>query len=176
MAEALRTVEASNAALSTKLAIRFIAATACRTGEARGAHWSEINRDTATWTIPADRTKTGKPFRVALSTAALRVLDEAHNRSDGSGLIFPGRSGRPVGHGSLAATFRRLEAGTVHGLRSSFRDWAGESGIRRELAEAALSHTVKGVEGAYARSDLLEARRPVMQEWAAYICSVQGLA
>ena len=171
VADTLRRVEASNAALSTKLATRFIAATATRTGEARGATWGEIDLDSATWTIPADRTKSGRPFRVALSTAALRVLDEARQRSDnGQGrLVFPGQRGNQVGHGSLAAAFRRLDAGTVHGLRSSFRDWCGETGVAREVAEAALSHTVRGVEGAYARSDLLELRRPVMERWGEYI-------
>lgn len=166
----LRKVDASNAAAATKLAIRFIAATACRTGEARGATWSEIDVDTATWTVGGERTKTGRPFRVALSAAALGVLDEAAELSKlEGGLVFPGRGGKQVGHGSLAAAFRRLNAGTVHGLRSSFRDWCGETGVRRELAEAALSHTVKGVEGAYARSDLLELRRPIMEQWGEYI-------
>ena len=169
--DTLRKVEASNAATATKLAIRFIAATATRTGEVWSATWSEIEPDSATWTVPGDRTKTGKPFRVALSSMALGILDEARQHSNGSpeSLTFPGRGGRPVGHGSLAAAFRRLESGTIHGLRSSFRDWCGETGVRRELAEAALSHTVKGVEGAYARSDLLELRRPVMQAWGQYI-------
>ncbi len=172
VAEALRKVEASNAAPSTGLAIQFIAATASRTGEVRGSCWSEINSKDQVWTIPAERMKTGKTHRVPLSTMSLNVLNQAAEHSnphDPEALVFPGGRGGPVGHGTLAATFRRLDIGTVHGLRSSFRDWCSESGVLREVAEAALSHVVKGVEGAYARSDLLDRRRGVMEAWAQYI-------
>ena len=120
------------------------------------------------WTIPAERMKAGREHRVPLSSAALRVLDEAYRHADGD-LLFPGRSGKPAGHGVLAATFRRLDIGTVHGLRSSFRDWCSETGIPREVAEQALAHTVRGVEGAYARSDLFDLRQPVMEAWGEYI-------
>ena len=172
VADALRKVQGSNAATSTQLAIQFIAATATRTGEVRGARWSEIDPKGHVWTIPAERMKTGKAHRVPLSTMALDVLNQATKHSNPNhpdALIFPGVRGGPVGHGALAATFRRLDIGTVHGLRSSFRDWCGETGIPREVAEAALSHVVKGVEGAYARSDLLNRRREVMEAWGRYI-------
>ncbi len=172
VAAALRKVEASNAAPSTRLAIQFIAATAARTGEVREARWSEIDSEGLVWTIPAQRMKTGKTHRVPLSTMGLDVLTRAARRSnpnDPRALIFPGVRGGPVGQGALAATFRRLDIGTVHGLRSSFRDWCSESRIPREVAEAALSHVVKGVEGAYARSDLLDRRREVMEAWGQYI-------
>ncbi len=96
------------------------------------------------------------------------MLDEAYRHADGE-LLFPGGSGKPTGHGVLAATFRRLDIGTVHGLRSSFRDWCSETGVPREVAEQALAHSVKGVEGAYARSHLLDSRQPVMEAWGEYI-------
>ncbi|MDE0353864.1 MAG: tyrosine-type recombinase/integrase [bacterium] len=172
VAEALRRVERSNVAASTGLAIQFIAATAARTGEARGARWSEIDFEERVWTVPAERMKTQRDHRVPLGTMSLDVLHKAARHSDPAdpgALIFPGVRGGPIGHGALAAAFRRLGIGTVHGLRSSFRDWCGELGIRREVAEAALSHIVKGVEGAYARSDLLGRRREVMEAWGRYI-------
>ena len=172
VAGALRKIEDSNAAPSTRLVIFAIAATACRTGEVRGARWSEIDTEAAIWTIPADRTKTGRPFRVALSSMALGVLAEARERFGSIGLVLPGRGGNPVGHGSVGTLFRRLGIeGTPHGLRSSFRDWCGETGVPREVAEACLAHVVGGVEGAYARSDLLERRREVMEDWGRYLAS-----
>lgn len=154
VADALRKVRESCVAVSTRLAIEFLALTAARTTEVRLAAKSEIDRETRVWTIPAERMEAGREHRVPLSTAALRVLDEARQNAD-SELVFPGESGQPVGHGVLAATFRRLDIGTVHGLRSSFRDWCSETGVSYEVTEQALAHTVRGVEGAYARSDLL---------------------
>lgn len=168
VANALRKVRDSGVAVATRHAIEFLALTVARTTEVRLASRSEINRDTRVWTIPAERMKAGREHRVPLSTAALRVLDEAHQHTSNE-LVFPGRTGRPVGHGVLAAAFRRLDLGTVHGLRSSFRDWCSETSVPREVAEQALAHTVRGVEGAYARSDLLDLRRPVMEAWGDYL-------
>lgn len=170
VAEALRKVRESGVATSTRLAIEFLALTAARTTEVRLATRSEVDRHAAVWTVPAERMKAGREHRVPLSTAALLVLDEAYRHADGE-LLFPGRGGKPAGHGVLAATFRRLDIGTVHGLRSSFRDWCSETGVRREVAEQALAHMVRGVEGAYARSHLLDLRQPVMEAWGKYIGS-----
>lgn len=169
VAEALATITDSKAGRSVKLAIRFMALTAARTKEVRLADWSEIDGDV--WVIPEERMKSGRPHRVPLSGAALVVLEEARLDSDGSGLVFPGRGGRPLGHASIGTLFKRLEiGGTPHGLRASFRNWCAENGVARETAERALAHVVKGAtESAYNRTDLLEARRPVMESWAEYL-------
>ena len=172
VAAALRMIDGSGAALVSKLALRFLALTASRKGEALGARWSEIDTEVAVWTIPAERTKTGKAHRVPLSAEAAEVLDNARELWGGSGVVFVGRGGKPVNPASPSALFRRLGiAGTPHGLRSSFRDWCGETGVAREVAEACLAHTVRGVEGAYARSDLLDRRRVVMEAWGRYLSS-----
>ena len=164
---ALATIDASAAQAATKLVIRFLALTATRSSEARDATWNEINTNTATWAIPAARTKTRKPHRVPLSTQALTILAQARQLAHSGDLIFPGPTGRALSSEALSKLFRELAiSGTPHGLRSSFRSWAAETGVARELAEAALGHTVRGVEGAYQRSDLLHPRRPLMQHWA----------
>lgn len=166
--DALRRVRAATEP-SIGLLATFIALTAVRTGEARGARWSEIDLDGATWTVPADRMKAGREHVVPLSTAALDVLRAAESIRDGSGYVFA-RRGRPVGISTVSRLFRTHDAGTVHGLRSSFRDWAGETGVAREVAEACLAHRVgNATEQAYARSDLLARRRHVMEAWGEYI-------
>ena len=99
------------------------------------------------------------------------MLDQALRHFGSDGLLFPGIGGRPLGHASIGTLFQRLNiGGTPHGMRSSFRDWCSESGVPREIAERAFAHVVKGAtESAYARSDLLEHRRELMQRWADYI-------
>lgn len=170
VAGVLAAVDASGAHPSTISAARFLTLTATRSGEARLATWDEIDLATRTWAIPADRTKTGKPHRVPLSAAALAVLAEAADRTGGVGLIFPSATGRAMSDATVSKLFRENAVGCVpHGMRSSFRDWCGETGVPREVAEQALGHVVKGVEGAYARSDLLDLRRPVMEQWAKYL-------
>ena len=145
------------------LALEFIALTACRSNEARSMSWAEIDGDV--WTIPGERTKTGKPHRVPLSGRALAVLAETGTKR--TGYVFAGSTGRPVSNEAVRKLLNG--SGTTHGLRSSFRDWCSETGVNGEVAEQALGHAVKGVEGAYRRSDLLEARRAVMADWAAYL-------
>lgn len=152
----------------TVACLRFIAATACRSGEARLATWDEIDGDT--WTIPAERTKTQRPHVVPLSPMAMEALDEACGYDDDSGLIFPSPTGRALSDGTLSK-FTRPEGFTPHGCRASFRSWAAERGVPREVAEAALAHTAGAVERAYQRSDLLERRREVMAEWASDLMS-----
>ena len=170
VADALAVIGRSGAHVSTILAARFLALTATRSGEVRLAEWGEMDLAAATWEIPAERTKTGNPHRVPLSTAALAVLGEAAAYGDGSGLVFPSSTGRTMSNSTISKLFRENRIGCVpHGLRSSFRDWCGETGVAREVAEAALGHVVPGVEGAYARSDLLDRRREVMQAWAGVI-------
>ncbi len=168
---ALAKIRTSRAAVSTRLAIEFLTYTATRTGEVRAARWSEIDLADQVWTIPAERMKAGREHRVPLADAAIQVLDQALRHFGSDGLLFPGRDGRPLGHASIGTLFRRLNVGgTPHGMRSSFRDWCSESGVPREIAERALAHVVKGAtESAYARSDLLEHRRELMERWANYI-------
>jgi integrase len=153
------------------LALEFTILTAARSGEALGARKSEIDRKAAVWIVPAERMKAGKEHRVPLSGAALAVLDKAAELSGGE-LVFPGSTGkRPLSAMAMAMLLRRMEVPvTVHGFRSTFRDWAGElTAFPRELAEAALAHTVGDkVEQAYRRGDALEKRRKLMEAWANY--------
>ena len=172
IAGALRTVEDSRASLAAKYAIRFLVLTAARSGEVREASWSEV--DGRVWKIPGERMKQGTEHRVPLSGAAMAVLEQARRLDDGSGLIFPSpmRVGRPLSNMSLTKLLRDnglADRATVHGFRSSFRDWCADTGKPREIAEAALAHTVGGVEGAYFRSDLFERRRRLMDQWAAFL-------
>ena len=173
VAGALDRVRASNALLSTKLALEMLVLTACRSGEVRMARWPEFDLREAVWTIPEDRTKSGREHRVPLSSGALKVLEQAKTLGDGEGLVFPGRRARPLGDSTLSLLLRRFGIRCVpHGMRSSFRDWCSETGVRREVAEAALAHVVKNkVEAAYARSDLLDSRREVMARWSAYLAN-----
>lgn len=144
--------------------------TAARSLEVRGAEWSEIDGDGRLWAIPAERTKTRRPHRVPLSGAALTLLQGLPRRG---GLVFPGRRGLISGSALLEALRAASghAAADVHGLRSAFRDWAGEAAhAPREVAEACLAHIPPAVERAYARSDLLERRRELMEAWGQF-CS-----
>ena len=122
------------------------------------------------WTISADRTKTGREHRIPLSEAALAVLENSRERTGGAGLLFPTLRGRALSSAGYSKLLKENEIGAVpHGMRSSFRSWAAEAGILREVAEAALGHAVGGVEGRYQRSDMLEARRECMESWGRYL-------
>ena len=172
--EALRIIEASQASMASKLAIRFLVLTAARSGEVRNAVWDETDLDARTWTIPADKMKAGAEHRVPLSAQAVEVLEQARELDDGSGLIFPSplRAGEPLSDMSLTQVLRKTglaSRATIHGFRSSFRDWCAETDKPRELAESALAHIVRGVEGAYFRSDLFERRRRLMAQWASFL-------
>ena len=156
----------------TKLAFRLLVLTATRSGEVRGADWQEVDWETQTWTVPASRMKAGKEHRTPLSAEALAVLRDAWDISGPEGLIFPAkRSGAAMSDMTLTEVLRRLEIpSTAHGMRSSFRDWAAEcSGASWAVSESALAHTIgSSTEQAYMRSDLLEQRRELMQEWACF--------
>ena len=170
VAEALLTVSASDAWPATKLGFAFLALTAARSGEVRGARWHEIDLDANIWTVPGERTKTGRAWRYPLSTAALRVLEQAKALADASGLIFPSATGEPLSNSTWSKLVRENGVDCVpHGMRSSFRDWCGETGVAREVAEACLAHVAEAVERAYARGDLLARRREVMDAWSDYI-------
>ena len=146
--------------------------TAARSGEVRGAHWSEVDLEAHTWTIPRGRMKGAREHRVPLSDRACEILREAHGHAGGSGLVFPTDRGRPISDSTLSKLLRELGVAAVpHGFRSSFRDWAAEcSEAPREVCELALAHVNSDrVEAAYRRSDLFERRRALMQEWADYL-------
>ena len=171
VAAAVRAVEATDAHWATIAAFKFLTLTATRSGETRNATWDEIDPATKTWTIPAERTKTRQEHRVPLSTGALAVLDTARRQSDSKSLVFPSFTGRPLSNATMSKLCKENNVGCVpHGMRSSFRDWCGETGIAREVAEQALGHEIRNsVERAYARTDLLERRRQLMENWSDYI-------
>jgi integrase len=156
------------------LALQFVILTAVRTGEALGATWDEVDLDTMLWTIPAERMKGGKEHRVPLSAPALAILKQQAEARIGD-YVFPGgKQGRPLSQMALLMLLRRMgrNAITVHGFRSSFRDWtADRTNFPREVAEMALAHAVSNaVEAAYRRGNLFEKRRRLMDAWADY-CS-----
>lgn len=151
-------------------ALAFAILTAARSGEVRGIRWAELDVVSGVWTVPAARTKAAKEHRVPLSPQALALLGEPSREDD---LVFPGeRAGKPLSDMSLTAVLRRMgRSETVHGFRSTFRDWAGEtSSFPREVIEAALAHRLKDkAEAAYARGDLFAKRRALMEEWASVV-------
>lgn len=172
----LETVEDSSASLATKLCFRFLVLTAARSGEARGATWSEIDFENGEWRIPADRMKAGAEHRVPLTDAALTVLQQAQILRDGSELIFPSstRPRQPMSNMTLTKVLRTTglaARSTVHGVRSSFRDFASEkTNAPHAVMELSLAHKVgSAVEQAYARSDLLAKRRRLMEQWSAFV-------
>ena len=179
VASALERVQASSASDVAKLALRLVVLTATRPGEVRGAVWDEFDLQGRLWHIPGERMKAGTEHRVPLSPAAVSLLERARAHDDGSGLVFPSpvKRGRPMSDATLTKVLRSTglaKRATVHGFRSTFRDWCAETGKPRELAEAALAHTVGGVEGAYFRSDLFERRRLLMNQWAEYVTDERG--
>lgn len=154
------------------LAVRFVILTAARASEVAGARWSEIDLDKKTWTVPAGRMKAGREHRVPLSTEAIAILKERDKVRLGD-LVFPGwKTGKPLSLASLSKALRVADdsGATVHGFRSTFRDWASErANATREVAEMALAHAIKDkVEAAYRRGDLMDRRAPLMERWATF--------
>ena len=173
---ALATVEASGASLPAKLCFRFLVLTAARSGEARGAAWNEIDLDPRAWRIGASRMKAGVEHRVPLSDQALGVLSRAAAFRDDSGLVFPSpmKQGKPLSDMTLTKILRDVglaDRATVHGFRTSFKTWCMEqTDTPWAVGEAALAHTIgNSTEQAYARSDLFERRRALMQQWADHL-------
>ena len=173
VAECVEAVHASKRAWPcTKLALEFLVLTAARSGEVRGASWPEIDLEARTWTVPAGRMKTGRPHRVPLSDRAIAVLHEARRHSNDSGLVFPSARRRVMSDMTMSKLVKELGFDTtVHGFRSSFRQWSAErTNFPREVCEAALAHVNKDrVEAAYQRSDLFDRRRDLMETWALYL-------
>src|SRR5262249_90616 len=157
--------------------LEFIVLTAARLGEAQKATWNEIDFDKRVWVIPGARMKSGKEDRGPLSLAAIAVLKDMHDGRH-SDYIFPGyHDGKPIGKNMPWRLLKEIARGnmTVHGFRSSFRDWAAErTTFAREVAEMALAHAIPdAVEAAYRRGDLFEKRRKLMDAWAAYCAKVE---
>ena len=153
-------------------ALELCVLTAARSGEILGMLWSEIDFDKKIWTVPADRMKAGREHRVPLSPRAVVILRQLEELRAGA-FVFPGQaSNRPLSNMAMEMLLRRMKINdaTVHGFRSSFRDWAGNvSNFPRELIETALAHVVGDkAEQAYRRGDALEKRRKLMDAWAAY--------
>ena len=169
-------------------ALEFLALTAVRSGEVRGATWSEINTDEKLWVIPAERMKMRREFRIPLSPQALEILDKLPHFKD-SEYIFPAPKGGMLSDMALSSVMRKMHIAQYdidregwvdsttkrpavpHGLRSSFRDWAGETtDYPREIIELCLAHDIAGgVERAYRRGDVLDKRRMLMDHWAMYL-------
>ena len=175
---ALETVETSQASVSAKLCFRFLVLTAARSGEARGATWDETALQDHVWRIPPERMKAGVEHRVPLSGQAIELLGQASAIRDDSGLVFPSplKPGSPMSDMTLTKVLRSTglaERATVHGFRSSFKNWALEqTDTPWAVSEAALAHVLgNSTEQAYARSDLFERRRALMQQWADYLTS-----
>ena len=159
---------------ATALAFEFLTLTATRSGEVRGARWSEVDRAAQMWVVTSDRVKSGREHRVPLSGQAMAILEAAKALSDGDpdSLIFASTTGRMLSDSTLSKLVRELGIGCVpHGMRSSFREWAAErTDIPREVAEEALAHVNPNkVESAYQRSDLFDRRCELMNSWTAYL-------
>jgi len=153
------------------LALEFTILAAARSGETRGAQWSEFDLEKKLWTVPAERMKPGREHRVPLTDRAVEIVSALSEAKTGD-FVFSGAGGKkPLSIMALDMLLRRMgQDVTTHGFRSSFRDWAGnETHFAREVAEAALSHVVGDkAEQAYRRSDALEKRRALMDAWAHY--------
>ena len=155
-------------------ALEFTILAAARTSETLGAHWPEMDLTNAVWSVPAARMKLRREHRVPLSGAALLLLRRmAEVRAEPDEYVFPGvRKGKPLSNMAMAMLLRRMGRGdlTVHGFRSTFRDWTAETtAYPREVAEMALAHAQGGeTERAYWRGDLFEKRRRLMEDWAEF--------
>jgi integrase len=158
--------------VTAALALEFCILTAARSGEVLGCRWSEIDLDKKVWTVPAHRMKAGREHRVPLSGRVVAILRELAE-ADARPFVFPGQArNKPLSNMAMDMMLRRMkrDAATVHGFRSSFRDWAGNvSNFPREIIETALSHVIGDkAEQAYRRSDALEKRRKLMEAWATF--------
>ena len=169
VSEALTTISSSSSSLAVRLCFKWVVLTAARSGEARGARWTDIDLEARVWTVPGDRMKSGVEHRVPLSAQAVAVLKEADALKDGSGLIFPGAQGE-LSDMTLTKVLRDnglAAKTTVHGFRTTFKTWCMEqTDTPWAVGEAALAHTLgNSTEQAYARTDLFDRRRDLMQEW-----------
>ena len=155
--------------------LQFIFLTGCRSGEARAAEWAEIDWESAVWTIPAHKAKSRREHRIPMSNQALEILRDALESTGGEGLVFQSpRTGRVIQEDTLTTFLRKGDYGfTVHGARSSLRNWLAEcTGASWATAEACLAHAVGSTTArSYATTDYLSERTPIMQTWADYLAS-----
>ena len=179
VASALEIIASSGAGDAAKLCLRWVILTATRSGEARGARWSEIDIEAKEWRIPAERMKSAIDHVVPLSDAAIAVLDEAEKlREVRSELVFPSpaKPGKALSDATLTKVLRTVglaDRATVHGFRATFRTWASErTSTPHAVMEAALAHRVPdSTERAYSRSDYRKRRRALMQRWGEYVAA-----
>lgn len=162
---------------SAARALELTILTAARSGETLGMTWGEIDFETAIWTLPAERMKAGRIHQVPLSLASLQILKNLRpSHPDANAKVFVGNHGKPLSNMAMSMLLRRMgcDGITVHGFRSTFRDWAGETtAFSREDVETALAHTVTSkTERAYRRGTALEKRREIMKAWASF-CGTQ---
>lgn len=168
---------------ASRSALLFLILTATRSGETRGAQWDEFDLERGIWTIPAERMKAHQIHRVPLSTHAKQIIAARRAMSLGGPWVFSTRGTSPLSDMTLTKLLRDRaipsdtegRIATAHGFRSSFRDWASENGFSRDLAERALAHTIaNATEAAYHRTDHLEQRVAMMQDWADYVRSEEA--
>ena len=172
VADALQRVQKARAHWAIKALSQFLAYSVARQGDARYARWDDIDRDQAVFTVPANRTKSGRPQRIPLNGPALGVLDDAWERTGGVGLVFPSATGQPI---SFSTVCKLLQTETMNSFpyefRTGWRTWAVEQGVPDEVAELALGHTHKKV---LPGIDLLEQLRAVMERWGHYLTGATG--
>ena len=172
---AVKAIRESTCKSSTRLALEFLILTAGRAGEVKGATWSEIDLDARTWTIPAARMKKGMEHRVPMSDRCMAILEEVKELGKGNGLVFPNKKGKALNNQAFALLLEKQEIAAVpHGFRSTFRDWVIEqTATPWAVGETALAHRLgNSTESAYARTDLFERRRVLMQDWADFVGGV----
>ena len=154
------------------LALEFAILTAARSGEVLGARWDEFDLARAVWTVPPERMKAGREHRVPLSSRALKIVTLLQETRDNDFVFSGQKPGKPLSTMAMEMMLRRMkiENATVHGFRSTFRDWAAEcTNFPNEVCEAALAHVIENkAEAAYRRGDLFDKRRKLMDAWAAY--------
>lgn len=171
--DCLLMIQDTNANLSTKLALEFLILTAARSGEVRGALWTEIDLTNKVWEIPAERMKMKRPHRVPLCDRAIEILNLAASFNEHGKYVFPGsKKDKPIADVTLSKLIKENGYNVdVHGFRTTFRTWAQErTSFPREVAEMAIAHVVGNkVEQAYARSDLFEQRIKMMKLWADFV-------
>jgi integrase len=169
----IKQLRRSSVTPATALAFEWLILTATRSSEARGAAWTEIDESNGVWVIPPTRMKAGEEHTVPLSARCLEIAREARVLAPNSALLFPGRTSKALSDMTMTKVLRDLglaDRATVHGFRSSFRDWATEVDKCREVvAEAALAHVVRDkTEGAYRRASYLAERRELMERWTTH--------
>jgi integrase len=161
--------------LGSRAALMFLILTAGRSNEIRGATWDEIDLDARLWTVPKERMKALRPHRVPLSAEAVELLRQQQGQH--KTLVFPSLKGKKLSDMALSSLLRRAKApsdtpdhtATAHGFRASFRNWAADCGYSNDVAERSLAHTINNkVQAAYERTDRLEARTRMMEQWADY--------